>query len=70
MNDYGDVLWFYDDNAPTRTQPSKSVDEWKEDPTVVSVTEEGLPPGWVKIIQNSPKGKRVFFKSPTKARIK
>jgi hypothetical protein len=48
----------------------KTVEEWRADPTVLSVTEEGLPPGWAKIVKRSQGGnKKVFFKSPTKSRI-
>ncbi len=46
---------------------AKTIDEWKADPTVVSVTEEGLPPGWTKIVKRPQGGnKRVFFKSSTR----
>jgi hypothetical protein len=42
----------------------------KADRTVISVVEEGLPPGWSKIIRRSQTGdKRVFFKSPSTACI-
>jgi hypothetical protein len=54
-----------------RSSRGTTIDEWKADPTVLSVTEEGLPPGWAKIIKRSQGGnKKVFFKSPTTACIK
>jgi hypothetical protein len=50
---------------------AKTIDEWKADPTVLSVIEEGLPPGWTKIVKkagnkNKRVFKKVFFKSSTK----
>jgi hypothetical protein len=69
MERYSDALRFHADNTgPGR--PSKRVEEWKADPCVLSVTEEGLPPGWVKIVRQCPKGRSVFFKSPTRTRIR
>jgi hypothetical protein len=48
----------------------KTIDDWKADPTVLSVTEEGLPPGWAKIVKLLPCGsKQVFFTSPTNSHI-
>jgi hypothetical protein len=57
--------------ARNRRDPCvKTIDEWRADPTVLSVTEEGLPFGWAKIVKRSSCGtKRVFFKSPTKSSI-
>ncbi len=53
-----------------RASRVKTIDEWRADPTVLSVTEEGLPPGWAKIVKRSPCGsKKVFFASPTKGHI-
>jgi hypothetical protein len=47
----------------------KTVQEWRADPTVLSVTQDGLPPGWAKIVKRSQGGnKKVFFKFPTKSR--
>jgi hypothetical protein len=69
LEEYGDVLRLHDDNA-VQVQPPRTVEEWKSDPSVVSVTDEGLPPGWVKIIRQFPGGKRAIFKSPTKGTIK
>jgi hypothetical protein len=70
MDKYGDVLRLHvNDHAHTPT--SKSVEEWRADPSVISVTEAGLPPGWVKIVRLSPAGERkVFFKSPSRANIR
>jgi hypothetical protein len=49
----------------------KTIDEWKADPTALSVTEEGLPPGWAKIVKRLANGrKKVYFQSPTKGCIK
>jgi hypothetical protein len=49
---------------------ARTLDAWKADPTVVSVVEKGLPPGWAKIVRRSQTGdKRVFFKSSTTACI-
>jgi hypothetical protein len=48
----------------------KTIDEWKADPTVLSVTGEGLPLGWAKIVKRLPCGSnKVFFTSPTKLHI-
>jgi hypothetical protein len=53
-----------------RVSRPKTIDEWKADPTVLSITEEGLPPGWAKIVRRSYCGrKRVSFSSPTRACI-
>jgi hypothetical protein len=68
VDKYGDVFSFQIENA-VQGRPSKSLDDWKTDPDVISVTEKGLPPGWFKIIRQAKRGKKVFFKSPTKARI-
>jgi hypothetical protein len=69
LDKYGDVLTFHADNTgPGR--PSKKVEDWRADPCVLSVTEEGLPPGWAKIVRQCPKGRSIFFKSPTKTRIR
>jgi hypothetical protein len=64
MDKYGEVLKLHENHAHR-----KSVEQWKADPTVVSVTDAGLPPGWVKIIQKRKRGKRVFFRSPSEACI-
>jgi hypothetical protein len=48
----------------------RSLDEWRGDPDVLFITEEGLPPGWAKIVKRYNDGKRAFFKSPTKSYIK
>jgi hypothetical protein len=67
MDKYGDALRLHN-GYPT---PTKSVDDWKADPSVISVTEAGLPPGWVKIVRMLPHGKpETFFKTPNKAKIR
>jgi hypothetical protein len=67
MDKYGDVLRLHDG----KPVPTKSVDDWKADPAVISVTEAGLPPGWAKIVKMLPHGKPLtFFKTPTKAKIR
>ncbi len=67
MDEYGGALRLHDDNVA----PCKSVEDWKADPSVISVTEEGLPPGWVKIVQRQCSGKpKVFFKSPSRPNIR
>jgi hypothetical protein len=58
------------DSLRKRFDRPKTIDEWKADPTVLSVVEEGLPPGWAKIVKKSgikKKCQRAFFKSPTKS---
>jgi hypothetical protein len=65
---YDDVLKLHDDTA---VRASKSVKDWKADPSVICVTEQGLPVGWVRIVRRTPKGHAlVFFKSPRRANIR
>jgi hypothetical protein len=71
MEKYGDVLRLYA-NSSCHPHAPKSIEEWKSDPSVLSITDEGLPPGWVKIIRQyrGGKEKRVIFKSPSKGMIR
>ncbi len=70
LNEYGDVLRLHDDKV-FHVRQSKSVEDWKADPSVILATENGLPPGWVKIVRRRPGNRNlVFFQSPTRASIR
>jgi hypothetical protein len=68
MGEYGDVFHFKEDGS-FRGRRRKTLEEWKVDPSVIAIIEDGLPSGWAKIVRQFPDGKRVFFKSPTKSHI-